>query len=180
MTCIVGVVAGGKVLLGSDSITADGYTVHVTPTRKVCRAGEYVFGFTTSWRMGQILKTVQWPKPPKRGLERFVETSLSDFLRKSLNDHGWGRVNITEPGANGAHAGGNFLIGVRGLLFEVCPDYGMVRNLEYATVGAAQDIALGALFVTRGQRPRARIRKALKAASTHNMAVRPPWVIVST
>ena len=58
MTCIVGYVEKGVVYLGGDSCcgNASYYTQNITVEPKVFKIGEFVIGYTTSFRMGQILK----------------------------------------------------------------------------------------------------------------------------
>jgi hypothetical protein len=51
MTCIVGLVDGGRVWLGGDSAGVSGWDLTVRADRKVFRNGPYVMGFTTSFRM---------------------------------------------------------------------------------------------------------------------------------
>jgi len=49
------------------------------------------------------------------------------------------------------------------------------------TVGSGSDIALGSLVTTKGEKPRARILKALQAASKHQSGcVKPPFFIINT
>ena len=56
MTCIVGLVDDGKVYMGGDAASVDGYIVRTSALSKVFRNGPFLIGYSTSWRMGQILQ----------------------------------------------------------------------------------------------------------------------------
>lgn len=62
MTCIVGLVDGDRVILGGDSAGIAGWHLQLRADEKVFRNGPYAIGFTTSFRMGQILRyaTAGW------------------------------------------------------------------------------------------------------------------------
>lgn len=56
MTCIVGITDGRTVTVGGDSAGSDGWHVAVLSDSKVFQVGPYLMGFTTSYRMGQLLR----------------------------------------------------------------------------------------------------------------------------
>ncbi|XVV11230.1 hypothetical protein ACQP2X_41330 [Actinoplanes sp. CA-131856] len=56
MTCIVGITDGTTVTIGGDSAGSDGWHVAVRSDSKVFQVGPYLMGFTTSYRMGQLLR----------------------------------------------------------------------------------------------------------------------------
>ncbi len=58
MTCIVGVTDGTEVVLGGDSagVSIETRQLEVRANRKVFRRQDYVFGYSGSFRMGQILR----------------------------------------------------------------------------------------------------------------------------
>jgi hypothetical protein len=55
MTCIVGLRQGGKVFIGGDSAGISGWDVTVRADPKVFLSGPYAMGFTSSFRLGQLL-----------------------------------------------------------------------------------------------------------------------------
>jgi hypothetical protein len=55
MTCIVGIVENGKVYMGGDAAGVNGYSVRVRKDPKLFKVGEFLFGYTSSFRMGQLL-----------------------------------------------------------------------------------------------------------------------------
>jgi ATP-dependent protease HslVU (ClpYQ) peptidase subunit len=56
MTCIVGMVENGKVYIGGDSAGVSGFDYHIREDQKVFQNGDMIFGFTSSFRMGQLLQ----------------------------------------------------------------------------------------------------------------------------
>lgn len=181
MTAIVGLVHEGSVWIGGDSAGtyAQSYGQQIRADVKVFTRERYAFGFTTSFRMGQLLRySMRVPeKPPSRDLEEFMATDFIDAVRDCLKQGGFARKD------NEVERGGGFLVGYLGRLFMIGGDYQVGENVvPYNAVGSGEDIALGALHATQGLRlnPRARIRSALEAAATWNAAVRPPFKIVKT
>jgi hypothetical protein len=175
MTCIVGIETPRGVVLGADSLGADpeswSASEHAEP--KVFRVGPYVIGFTTSFRMGDILRYhVTLPKPPAQApLHRHLVTKVVPVLRAAFRRHGF------LASKEGADVGGDFLIGVRGRLFHVFADHQVGRAAHgYDAAGCGAQSALGALSVCADvKRPRESLRRALVAAERHNMGVRGPW-----
>ena len=119
MTCIAGVVHRGRVYIGGDSAGVGGYDLTVRRDVKVFRNGPFVLGFTSSFRMGQLLAHAFRPPPvpKKRGaLERYMVVDFVDALRATLKERGWARKESEQE------VGGHFLVGVTGRLFHVESD----------------------------------------------------------
>jgi ATP-dependent protease HslVU (ClpYQ) peptidase subunit len=143
---------------------------------KVFRKGRYLFGFTTSFRMGQLIRYSLALPAPKGDLDRFMTTRFVDALRDCLKTGGWARKEDERE------VGGTFLVGVRGRLFAVYDDYQVGKAADgFAAVGCGDQIALGALYATKGtgMKPRARIKVALGAAERFSAGVRGPFVCMS-
>ena len=86
-----------------------------------------MFGFTTSFRMGQLIRYALEPPEPEGELDRFMSTAFVDAVRACLKDGGWARRD------NEREEGGTFLVGVQGRLFAVHDDYQVDEaNLEWA------------------------------------------------
>lgn len=178
MTAVVGLVHDGIVWIGGDSAgVGPGYSLTVRADAKVFTVGDYIFGFTDSFRMGQLLRySLTLPKPPSGDLHRFMATDFIDAVRKCLTEGGWARKSDEQE------RGGNFLVGVNGRLFEVMSDYQVAEPVDlYAAVGCGYELALGAMYATEwtGQTPRQRIELALKAAERFSGGVRGPFLILS-
>jgi hypothetical protein len=172
MTCIVGIQHEGRVYIGGDSAGVADYSLTLRADAKVFTNGPYVMGFTSSFRMGQLLRYALKAPTPKGNIDRFMVTTFIDAVRDCLDNGGF----LTTK--NGVTEGGTFLVGVNGHLFSIEDDFQVGRSHDgYAAVGCGQDLALGSLFTTRGEEPRARIKKALQAAAHHSAGVAAPFVI---
>ena len=178
MTCIVGIEHNGKVLIGGDSAGVAGYSLTVRADEKVFESGEFIFGFTTSFRMGQLLryKLTPPPFPENPDLDSFMATSFIDAVRQVFRDGGWLELE------DNVQRGGTFLVGVRGRLYTIASDFQIGRSLVgYNAVGCGCDLAMGALYATRTTKSaRNRAQIALEAAAEFSAGVVAPFNFVET
>jgi len=176
VTCIVGIQTGSGVIVGGDSAGLSGWVRTHRADPKVFITGSCVIGFTTSYRMGQVLRYADLPKPLDRegsDLERFVATEFVDGVRDALKSAGWAKKDNEREDA------GTFLLGVNGRLFKVGDDYQVGWSRDgYEACGCGWEIAYGALHATRRLRPETRVRRALVAAAYHSGGVHPPFTIL--
>ena len=174
MTCIVGIMDKGKVIIGGDSAGVSGYDLTVRADEKVFVNGEFIFGFTSSFRMGQLLR-YRFKPPfhrPDVSIDEYMATDFVDSIRKCLKDGGFAKVE------NGEESGGTFLVGYRGQLFRIDSDYQVGKPLNgFDAVGCGELIARGALYATIDRPPNERLRIALEAAEEFSAGVRRPFVI---
>jgi len=174
MTCIVGIQHGARVYIGGDSAGVADWSLTVRADAKVFRVGPYIMGFTTSFRMGQLLRYTFKPPRPTGDLDRFMATTFVDAVRDALKDGGWLGKNEHRD------EGGTFLVGIRGTLYAVYGDFQIGRTVAgYDAVGCGADLALGSLHSTIGRAPRARLLAALSAAEAHSAGVAGPFAIES-
>lgn len=179
MTAIVGVVEDGKVWLGGDSAGVGGLSMQVRSDPKVFKNGDFVIGYTSSFRMGQILEhhlSAPQPFEGEGGMAYMVKRFIP-AVKEQLKSHGFQRTN------DGQDSGGTFLVGYRGELYEVEDDYQVGRVLQrYHAVGCGRDLAIGSLFTTNDFElsPRERITLALQAAAEFSAGVRGPFTIISS
>ncbi|MEU2870563.1 hypothetical protein ABZ769_15365 [Streptomyces olivoreticuli] len=176
MTVIVGLVHNARVHLGGDSAGVCGLSLTVRRDPKVFRNGPYAMGFTTSFRMGQLLHHAFKAPKPKGDLDRFMTTVFVDTLRTCLKNGGWSRKDSEQEKA------GTFLVGIYGRLFAVYEDYQIAEPVDgYAAVGCGDELALGALHATAGLglTPRKRLALALAAAGHHSAGVSEPFSYVT-
>lgn len=174
MTCIVGLVHQGEVFIGGDSAGVAGYDFTVRADKKVFTNGEFVIGFTTSFRMGQILRYAF--KPPRReeskDIFEYMVTDFVDAVRQAFTAKGYLRKE------NEVESGGVFVVGYRGRLFIIDSDYQVAEAMaNYTSVGSGSDLAKGSLFSTKNSEltPEERIEIALSAAQEHNAGVGAPF-----
>lgn len=178
MTCIVGLVHDGAVLIGADSagVNSDSLRIHARTDRKVFKTGKFVMGFAGSYRMGQLLAYSL--SPPRIGEDedvmKFMVTSFIASVRQCLKDGGHAsRANDEEQ------TGGLFLVGFKGRLFRIDHDYQVGELIDgYVAIGCGEAYALGALYAADADlAPEARVQKALEAATHFSAGVRPPFHI---
>jgi hypothetical protein len=178
LTVIAGVVHNGRVHIAGDSAGVAGYSLTVRADAKVWASGLYAFGFTSSFRMGQLLRySFQPPAPAEGDLHRFMVTTFTDALRTCLKDGGWARKDAEQE------QGGDFLVGIGGRLFRVSNDYQVGESRDgYDAVGCGDELALGALHSASslGLKPRRRLAHALAAADHHSAGVVGPFVYAKT
>ncbi len=137
MTCIVGLEFEGKVIIGGD-VQGTGWNSKVIHTQpKVFHKSGVAFGYTTSYRFGQVLEHgLKNPVIPEDGEEvyRWLVTVLVPDIAESLK-------------AAAFEGGGNCLIGVKGQLWELQNDFSVLRSIRgYGAVGSGTEYALGSLF----------------------------------
>lgn len=182
MTCIVGLTYASTVYIGADSAGVSGYDLTVRRDKKLFVNGPYAMGFTTSFRMGQLLQhAFDAPKPPDDAadLHKFMVTEFINQVRKCLKDGGWSTKT------NEQETAGTFLVGVRGRLFKVCDDYQVVEaDVAYDACGCGESYARAALWtsVNLGVQlnPETRVLTALRCAGMHSAGVREPFSVIST
>lgn len=166
----------GRVYIGGDSAGSNGHTLITRADAKVFAKGGFIFGFTSSFRMGQLLRYSF--EPPKRhpdtDLMAYMVTQFIDALRACMKAGGFARTDSS------VEAGGTFLVGHAGRLFAVYDDYQVGEAVaDYEACGCGDQLARGAMFATAGGEPEARIRAALAAAEAHSPGVRGPFHIES-
>lgn len=176
MTAIAGFVHDdGSVWIGGDSAGVAGLDLTVRADAKVFRNGEFLFGFTSSFRMGQLLRYSFVPPAleEKQDISAFMVTTFVDSVRTCLKAGGFAEKDKE------TERGGEFLVGFRGRLFAVEPDYQVAEPMSrYTACGCGAQVVNGALFATKGMLMDApvRMRIVLKAAEEHSAGVRGPFV----
>lgn len=175
MTCIVGFAEKGKVWIGGDSAGVAGWCRTIRADTKVFVRDGFVYGYTTSFRMGQLLKYkfIAPKQPDKMPDHEYLCTSWIDEIRKCLKEGGFSEI------AHNRETGGAFLLGYRGRLYSIASDFQVGEPIDgLAAIGCGADFALGAMFASKG-RPESRIRTALAAAALFSCGVSGPFVVES-
>lgn len=145
MTIIVGVkTPDGKVLLGADSQGSAGYNSIDRADPKVFITHGIGYGFTSSYRMGQVLRYHSEDVVSElrnTDVYGYVVTCLVPMWRRILKEHGYTAVN------NNEETGGVFLVAIDGELFKVEEDFQVGESKKpYAAAGCGTNYALGNLF----------------------------------
>lgn len=177
MTCIVGLVDNGDVWIGGDSAGIAGWASSERADTKVFRRGPFLFGFTSSFRMGQLLRyRLEVPEmiDGEQSIDEYLTVSFVDAVRDVLKTGGMAKKK------EDVEEGGTFLLGFRGRLFTVADDYQVGENTKpYDACGAGHELALGAMYASEHLDPEDRIRQALAAADEWSASVRPPFHILT-
>jgi len=178
MTCIIALAQDGSVYMGGDSAGVDVQTlaVHVRTDAKVFITGEFIFGFTTSFRMGQLLQYSFTPPehPPEKCTMAYMVTDFIDAIREVFSAKGF----LTK--LNEGEVGGDFLVGYRGKIYEIANDFQVgTMAVNYASLGCGADFAQGVMFATSDMvSPESRITLALDAAEYFSGGVTRPYKIL--
>jgi ATP-dependent protease HslVU (ClpYQ) peptidase subunit len=173
LTCIVGLLDKGDVYIGGDSAGVAGLSISIRADEKVFGNGPFLMGFTTSFRMGQLLRYKFDPPAQTVGQEdmQYMVTSFIDAARQCFSRNGFGDKDAT--------TGGSFLVGYKGALYSIESDYQVgIPATPFDAVGCGSDLALGAMFATKGMKPEERVRTALEAAAAFSAGVSGPFKIM--
>ena len=176
-TCIVGLEHEGSVYIGGDSAGVnEALDIRVRADEKVFKKHNMIFGFTSSFRMGQIIRYSF--NPPMQavgeGDYEYLCGPWTDALIECFRSKGYATVD------NNLVTGGTFLVGFNGSLYNVQDDFQVGRHIfPYDTCGCGGRLAIGAIsalydIVTD---PEELIMAGLKAAEKFSAGVSGPFVI---
>jgi len=176
-TCIVGFETGGSVYIGGDSAGVDGWLGRsVRVDEKVFTKDLMIFGFTSSFRMGQLLRYSF--NAPKQSMGQddyeYLCGPWMDAIVTCLKEKGYAKVDNNEV------SGGTFLFGFNEKLYRVEGDFQIGRRVEpYDAIGCAGRYALGAMALLVDQHIAAeeKVRRALEVAERFSAGVKGPFVI---
>jgi len=183
MTCIAGICQDRKVWIGADTASAAGWRVRSTWLSKVFQVGEYLIGYTSSFRMGQILQYHLEVKPQADadGQHDDLRHLVADFVpsaRDCLEQHWYSEIKTKQE------PGGTFLLGYRGRLYRVDSDFQIVPSRDnFDACGCGEDYALATLKTMHDLlpniRPPEQIYMALKTAEHFSGGVKGPFDVLS-
>jgi ATP-dependent protease HslVU (ClpYQ) peptidase subunit len=174
MTCIVGVADRGAITIGGDSAGVAGLDITARSDEKVFRNGPFLFGFTSSFRMSQLLHYAFEPpaRPEGQSVDAFMVTTFINAIRACFKAGGYAYRESEHE------IGGCFLVGYAGRLFRIDPDYQVGESHDgYMAVGCGDAYALGVLYASAGAPADGRCTLALEAAAHHSAGVCGPFVI---
>jgi len=180
LTCIVGIKTDKGVIIGGDSAGSSGHFTHGRRDPKVFRTGEFLMGFTTSFRMGQLLlcSLSVSEQTSKQDDYTFMVTTFVDAVRDCLKDGGYATKE-----SEGEH-GGTFLVGYKGELYFIDSDYQVGKCIDdYTAIGCGEEIAHGALYILDNDigfngDPKQCVEVALEAAAKFSGYVSAPFLIM--
>lgn len=176
MTCIAGIETDdGRVFIGGDSAGVSGYDLSIQAEPKVFQVGKFLIGYTSSFRMGQILQYNLSVKSQEQESDfAYMVSVFVEAVRETLKQHGYSRID------NNQEEGGVFLVGYNGKLYEIQSDFSVLRNVTgFDAVGCGQSYALATLWELTGghDNPEHAIAEALKCAEHFSCGVRGPFIV---
>jgi len=185
MTCIAIVTDGKKTVIGGDSAGVAGYSLAVRKdtkvfTKKDASGVRWLFGFTDSFRMGELiqfeLKLPKMTEKDRRGPYRHMVKHFIPATRKCLSTSGFTKIK------DNRERGGVFIASVLGKIFVIGSDFQVEEPLyPFHAVGCGGDIALGSLYTSVLEKDLVkRVRTALEAAQRFSAGVREPFVILES
>lgn len=176
MTCIVALKTNdGSILMGADSAGVGGLSLSNRKDPKIYRVGEMLIGFTSSYRMGQLLgySLILPDFHSEYSIDKYMNTMFINAVRDCLKEGGYAKKE------NEVEQAGFFLVAFKGRIFSIGSDYQVGECFEnYDSVGCGSDLALGSLFTSENEKDDIkRINKALEAAARFSAGVRAPFII---
>ncbi len=178
MTCIVGLVSETGVCVGADSAGSDGWNIFTRSDPKLFERGPYLIGFTTSFRMGQLLQFAgTLPDPPEdpEALYGFMVVDFVNAVRDIFKAGGYAKKE------NEREEAGEFMIAVAGRLFVIYDTYQVAEHTAgISAIGSGYQVALGALWTARncGASSYDAVLQALDAAQEWCASVRGPFKVI--
>ncbi len=180
MTCIAGIAVNGKVWMGADSAGIAGWELSIRSDPKVFQNGPFLMGFTSSFRMGQLLRWSFVPPHHDEGVEdeKYMITTFVDAVRSCLKNGGCATKDKE------AEAGGTFLVGYRGRIYRIEDNYQVgVAADGFDACGVGESSARGSLHTSGRLIPRIsaeqRVQWALEAAERCSAGVRGPFLVLN-
>lgn len=178
MTAIVGFTKNKKVYIGGDRIAAsDSFSTDVTKS-KVFRNGDFLIGYTSSFRFGEILEYCFTPPTPSSHIKNDKHFLVAEFipaLRKCLEDN-----KYCSTDANGES--GSALIGYKSKLYDLQGDWSILEYGDgYAAAGCGMYYSYGCLYGLKdsGLHPKKIVKKALMSAAKYHPLVSAKYDILS-
>lgn len=183
MTCIIGFVDKNKdIYIGADSAGVDGhYNIRERVDSKVFIKKDMIFGFTSSFRMGQLIRyqlTIPEQVPSKDDYT-YMCTDFIEAVITCFKNHGYAKID------NNVILGGFFLVGYKGKLYQIECDFQVAQiNCNYDACGCGESYAMGAMEVIetnlelKVNSPNNKIMQALSIAEKFSAGVAKPFNIL--
>lgn len=179
MTCIAAIIDKNKTYIAADSMGFD----HSSRTRRkdhkifmkhTSLNQPFMIGFTSSYRMGQILKYEFTPTgyseddKSEEDMHRYMVKSFVKEIKEIFKDNGYGSIKDGEDSR-----GGKFIVAIRDKLFLIESDFQVGIPLEkYTACGSGEDYALASLYTSERMHkakysPTDRLQLAVETAIEH-------------
>lgn len=165
MTCVIGYKTDNGVYIGGDTLASNGYLNTIRQDGKVFERGEFLIGFSGSYRVGQLLRyKLNVPEQPSDMDDyEYMVTFFIDSVRELFAENG-----VMGKDDNDTDKGGLFLVAYHRELYSVDYDFQVgIPAYGYDAIGSGAEVALGAMYVLNdfGLEPEEKISRAILAAS---------------
>lgn len=174
MTCIIALKQDGTIYMSGDSAGTGADHQRTRLDEKVFLKGSMIMGFTSSFRMGQILQYSLTIPDHREGLDDFAYM-CHDFVkavRYCFRDNEYSTIK------ENVASGGIFLVGYRGNIYKIESDFQVGKVAEnYDACGIGEYYALGSMASNAHiTDPIERLTQSLDVASHFSAGVRGPYV----
>ena len=157
MTVIVGIANGTNVYIGGDRGVSDDETILSLYRPKVHINNGWLFGYSGSLGIGQLMELIDMPEVDK-------DTDVYKVLRTDVVTHMRNAIDLYS--VSNAETASDFLVGINGRLFEMNTADWSVAEIEETSIGSGSSYALGSLYTTKEfpAGPEYRINLAIESA----------------
>lgn len=182
MTCIVGLVKDDIIYIGGDSAGVDDdMNFTIRKDKKVFKKDNMIFGFSGSFRMGQILQysfNIPYHNREFQSDFNYLCSEFIDELIDCFKNKGFATIE------DDVVTGGFFLLGYNNNLYHVQNDFQIAKVYRnFNACGCGENYALGALDIILNDNiitePNDIIKKALMTVEKFSACVKSPFNIVS-
>ena len=175
MTAIVGYVNEKYTYLATDSLRIAGYNNIDHTDVKIFQLGPVLVGNCGSVRDVQVFQYhVEWPETTEANMEKKIIQYLIPRMRKSFASAG---VLTKKDEIESLES--MFLLATTEGLFTIYGNFCVTHHeRKYAAIGSGAELAKGSLYdshCTTEPQIKAALRKALEAASYHNVSIASPF-----
>lgn len=181
-TCVVAIKRKdtGDICMAGDSAGSSGWKTATFKDEKVFKKGSFLYGYTSSYRMGQLLQ-YELSEPDvgeHQDISTYMRTTYIDAVRECFKGAGYASVDSNKE------SGGIFMVAFRGRLFVVESNFQVLEpDYPYYAIGCGQETALGALRVIERKGIGGIedcLRMVLATAEEFSGGVRRPFHMIST
>jgi 20S proteasome alpha/beta subunit len=177
MTCVAGIAREGRVYIGADSCASSNHSwQEASGAQKLfIVGGRFLIGVCGSFRLMDLLRySLEVEPQADQDDDAYMRTKFISAVRSLLRDHGF----LSKE--NQRESGGQFLVGYKGALYEVQPDFSVLNCPVWGhAIGTGELSARGSLYSTRKDwDARGRIQLALDAAEAITPSVRGPFTLL--
>jgi hypothetical protein len=124
--------------MAGDKLGSNGHTKTISQRPKIFKNEDFLIGYTTSFRMGQLLEFT-WSPPEKRlsqTEDNYIYTTVIDSIKNTLTSDGFAKED----------KGGEFLFGYKGKLYHMQSDFAIFEIEDYTACGCGADMAKATIY----------------------------------